>query len=293
MKRLILILVLLILYMICSSFNKTAEYFDADYMLPQKIYCYWDNYNDNKIIQCHFRNWIKNIPTGWQVILLDKKNVHQHVSKDFMNKYSNLPAFRFADFLRLYLLLNNGGVWFDLSSFIINGSFLDIYRDEMLANKYDICLYEFSARSIKENHIYIPYYENWFLMAPKGSIFIRDLYNEFNKAYDMDFLQYKNKILRPSNLDMTHTLGYDDKTYLMQHVIIQTLILKNKYKINHKFAEESMFKLQQDNKWINKNIINDILTRTNWTNIYAVKLIRGNMLNINNPDLYIQKIDSL
>ena len=38
----------------------------------------------------------------------------------------------------------NGGVWIDISTIILNGHFLDDYRNEMIQNKYDCLLYEYS-----------------------------------------------------------------------------------------------------------------------------------------------------
>jgi len=96
-----------------------------------------------------------------------------------MQKYGNIESFRFSDFLRLELLQKNGGVWIDISTIIIKGNFLDNYYNEMIDKRYDILVYEFPSRTINKNH---PYLENWFIMAPKNSRFINDLYTEFNKS---------------------------------------------------------------------------------------------------------------
>jgi GR25 family glycosyltransferase involved in LPS biosynthesis len=43
--------------------------------------------------------------------------------------------------------------------------------------EYDICLYEYPDKTNQNTQ----YLENWFLMAPKESVFINDLYFEFDK----------------------------------------------------------------------------------------------------------------
>ena len=289
--NIILILLLSgIIYLLC---HKTVENYENEYILPKTIYCYWDTFQDNQLIQSHYRNWKRRVPSDWTIIQLDKDNVSQYVDSEFMNKYSDLPSYRFADFLRLYLLLKNGGVWIDFGSFIVDGKFLDDYYNEMHTQKYDVCLYEYTTRSTKMNHVHIPYYENWFIVAPKNSRFIKDLYDEFVKAHQMNFLTYKKEVLGNAYTNLTNTLGYEDGTYLMQHAIIQILIVKNEYNINRKLAEESMFKIQESHNWNGTQIIEDILTRTDWSNIYAVKLTSGVRVHITNEQDYINKIDSL
>ena len=177
--------------------NRVFRKLHTPYILPKVIYCYWDNLEGNIIIKSHIDTWKRNIPKDWEIIILNKNNVSKYVDSNFLNKYINLPAFRFADFLRLYLLKNNGGVWMDAASIIINGKFLNNYYDEMITNKYDVTLYELKDHSKK-----YPYLENWFLMAPQNSKFITDLYNEFSKSFEMGFLNYKRNILCNSGIEI-------------------------------------------------------------------------------------------
>ena len=78
--------------------------YDDNYILPKKIYAYWDNLDENKLIQKFVENWRKKIPDSWEIIILDKKSINNYVSSEFIKKYNSLEAFRFADFLRLDLL---------------------------------------------------------------------------------------------------------------------------------------------------------------------------------------------
>jgi hypothetical protein len=269
--------------------------YDDYYILPKKIYAYWDNLDENKLIQKFTENWRKKIPDSWEIIILDKKSINNYVSSEFIKKYNRLESFRFSDFLRLELLKNNGGVWMDISTLILTGDFLDTYRNEMIDKRYNVCLYEFPSRTIDKNN---PYLENWFIMAPKNSRFINDLYTEFNKSFEMGFIKYKKEVLIPSGTNLKQSISYDDKqTYKMQHAIINYLIhTGKKYNINIKNALNSMFRLQDKLKWNYDDIINFILENDLENHdIYAIKIIkniRTSIINIG-EDKFIERMDRI
>jgi hypothetical protein len=291
-------IILCIIFYLLDIFlgSKKENFYDYDYyILPKKIYAYWDNLDENKLIQKFAENWRKKIPPSWEIIILDKNSVRDYVSNEFMEKYSRLESFRFSDFLRLDLLKNNGGVWMDISTLIITSDFLDTYRNEMINKKYDVCLYEYPSRTIDKNN---PYLENWFIMAPKNSRFINDLYTEFNKSFEMGFLEYKNKVLIPSGTNLKQSIGYDDKeTYLMQHAIVNYLIhTGEEYNINIKNALNSMFKLQDKLNGNNDQVVNYIIDNDLENHdIYAIKFIGTSRKSIQNigEDKFIERMDRI
>jgi hypothetical protein len=190
------ILILIILYLLFiillkkNIFKKQLEYFTNDkeeYILPKYIYAYWDNLKGEELINSFIKNWEKKINPEWKIIIITKDTLKNYVSKEFIKKYEHLPSFRFSDFLRLELLLNTGGIWMDISTIIVDSSFLDNFYNEMIYSKFDVCIYELKPLTISENY---PYLENWFIMAPKNSPYIKDLYDEFSKAEKMDFLNF-------------------------------------------------------------------------------------------------------
>jgi hypothetical protein len=300
----ILLIIFIIMIILCIIFylldiflgSKKENFYDYDnYILPKKIYGYWDNLDENKLIQKFAENWRKKIPPSWEIIILDKNSVRDYVSNEFMEKYSRLESFRFSDFLRLDLLKKNGGVWMDISTLIITSDFLDTYRNEMINKKYDVCLYEYPSRTIDKNN---PYLENWFIMAPKNSRFINDLYTEFNKSFEMGFLEYKNKVLIPSGTNLKQSIGYDDKeTYLMQHAIVNYLIhTGEEYNINIKNALNSMFKLQDKLNGNNDQVVNYIIDNDLENHdIYAIKFIGTSRKSIQNigEDKFIERMDRI
>ncbi len=295
----IIILIIVLFYFLNIYLNtRKNEHFNnnnnihENYQLPKTIYGYWDNLDTNPLIQAHIDTWKRNIPNDWNIVILTKNNVKNYVDNDFYNKFHTLNSVRFSDFLRMYLLSKNGGVWMDAGTIIIDGIFLDKYRDEMINAKADVLLYEFKDHSLP-NH---PYLENWFIMAPKGSSIITDLYNEFDTAFDMDFLEYKEKVLKPK-IDLSNTIKYGQSTYHLQHSIFIYLLQQNpdKYNLLLKDPNESMFKAQKINQWKSEKLVDYIINNNDWTGYYAIKLVGFNRSAINdsNRKLFINKLNSL
>ena len=132
------------------------------------------------------------------------------------------------------------------------------------------------------------------MMAPKNSKIITDLYTEFEKAYDMGFLKYKQKFLIPSGILLEKTVGYDDNTYLLQHAIFHYLFKQGKkYNLKLNNASDSMFKLQTIFGWDNDVIINFIMVNNIWDGFYAVKLTKGARASITNEKEYIKKLNNI
>ena len=288
MIKIILILVLFFLILYC--FNTIEKFTNNNYILPKVIYCYWHD-SESKLMNAFVNNWKNKLSKEWQIIFINDNNINNYVNNEFIKKYNNLEKFRFSDFLRLELLKNNGGVWMDISTIITNGNFLDKYHKEMIDNNYDVCVYEFEDRTLIQSE---PYLENWFIMAPKNSKYIIDLYNQFEKAREMDFLVYKKNILLPSGINLLKTLNYEDSTYLMQHAIVHYLLKTgNQYKINKKNAKESFLKLHISLVWDSDKIINNILTNNDWSNYYAIKLCGNQRKTIKNEEEFIKRINTI
>jgi len=303
MIEIITICILIIIYIIYNNLNirsfiksnkivKKKDLLDS-YILPKVVYGFWDNLDENIIIQSHIRSWRRHLSSEWEIIILNKDNVYKYVDESFINKYGSgeLDATRFSDFLRIELLTKKGGCWMDASLFILNGKFLDDMYNEMIKNQYDGCFYEY--KELTQN-ILQPHIDNWFIMAPKGSKILTDLYYEFNKAFDMGFLKYKQDILMKTDINLKKTIGYGNDTYLLQHAIFHYLLKDgNPYNIELKNATDSFYLIQLIYNWNNNKVINYIMNETNWGKMYGVKLTKSNRNAIEDKEAYVRKIDSL
>ena len=288
---LFLFILIIIINKLCNNENFSNIQSENSYILPKIIYCYWDD-EKNKLMNCFINNWKRKLSKGWTIHFINNSNIRTYVSEEFLDKYTYLESFRFSDFLRLELLKNTGGVWLDISTIIFNSNFLEKYYQEMMNKQYDVCMYEFETRTLVKSE---PYLENWFIMAPKNSKFIIDLYNEFERARSIDFVIYKNNILKKSGINLTNTLKYDDHfTYLMQHAIIHYLLKTgNKYKINIKSAVESFFKLHDLSHWKNHKIISKFMKNNDWSNYYAIKLGAHQRVYIDDENEFMRKLNNL
>lgn len=259
-----------------------------EYILPKVIYTFWDK--ESKLINSYVNTWNRNIPKDWTIEFVNNQNLTNYVDDEFYHMFQNLKkkeAFRFADFLRFYLLIKNGGVWMDASTIVVNGQFLDDYYNEMHRKKADLLLYELDTYSVKD----APYLENWFLMAPKNSIFCIDIYNEFQYSYIMGFSKYKIKILKPI-IYIKNTLPYK-QVYFMQHAIIVYLLSKKtNYNYIVKNALESMIKLYSKYNWDVDKMNNHILSE-DLSDMYAIKINSQQRKGIKDVEQMIQKLDSI
>jgi len=277
---LIIIFILVILFILLHIYLKKKESF-SNYTLPKTIYTYWDDLDNNIFIKKNIEDWQKKIK-NWKIVVITNDNLHEYVDDTFIKTYysNKIKIQHFSDFLRIKLLIENGGLWMDPSIIILNSEFINSIYNEMHNNRYDISLFEYPNKSFSKNSL--PYLENWFIMAPKNSNLLVDLQREFNKAHEMSFIMYKKDILIPSNIDLSPTIGYDDNTYLMQHAIINLLMfINNYYKINIKNANDSMFFLQNKYNW-DSHKIKDHLLNEDISNLYAIKFTGGNRDIFNN-----------
>jgi len=265
----LLIIILIIILILCFLIKKKHIYH-----VPRVIYTFWDRIEENEIMQAIMENRKKQIPPGWELIVLSKSTVDRYVNADLLAQWSDVGAVRFSDFLRVYLLSKNGGVWMDAGILITNGNFLEQYRQEMMETKADVLLYEYKRYSTPGQ----PYLENWFFMCPKNSHFMKDLCHEFMTSFSVGFLQYKNEVLAP-HVSFEHTLLKGQDTYHMQHGIISYMMKTRKDRYTGmiiKDAQESMFKAQDAVNWDHKELIRQIIGNHDWSQYYAIKLTGAN-----------------
>ena len=197
------------------------------------------------------------------------KNIDRYIPKSYYSKFNNLLYQHFADHMRLYLLEKYGGVWMDGSILIKNPIFLNNMYEDMINNKYDIGLFEYSVKS-SHNH---PYLENWFIIAPQNSDIIKKWKNEFDKCYDIGEDKCRKDVIK-SGINIENTIKYHN--YLMMHAIMNKLYFENKIdkkKIKTYEASESMFYIQDKFNWNHDKVVEFILSDEfdKLDNIYMIK----------------------
>jgi hypothetical protein len=284
----ILILILIIIFLILNK-KKYGEI----YYLPKKIFTFWHSEDLHPIVKIHIDNWKKKLPE-WEIILITMKNIHEYIPKSYYSQFKDLIYQHFADHIRLYLLEKYGGVWMDGSILIKNSLFINNMYDNMIKNKNDIGLFEYSIKS-SNKHAYL---ENWFIMAPQNSDIIKIWKNDFDKCYNVGEDKCRKDIIK-SGIDIENTIKSNN--YLMMHAIMNKLYFQNKIdknKIKIYEASDSMFYIQDKFNWNHNKVVEFILSDEfdKLDNIYMIKYTKHTKNAFDNEDKinrYRQKISYL
>jgi len=242
-----LIICILVVCIIFAIFNHSS------YTLPKIVWSYWDTDERPELIQQIHTYNVKHLD-GWTVKFLNKKDLAQYIHpSSYPIGYDKLKPAHQADWIRLYLLSKYGGVWMDASIVLNDGSALNRLYQESIQKQSQFTGFTFKndepkCRSPRGISLYV---ENWFIMAPKGSSVVYAWNQEYEKAIQMGFLEYRHELER-RQVD-THLI-YGDKmdTYLTQHACFQAVVQKQFYWLPSMIflqAEDSMFKLHMKCKF--------------------------------------------
>ena len=274
------IILLIILLIICIYLIPRDGF--SNYDLSKVIWSYWHSDDmPEQIRQIQENNKRKLI--GWNIVIVTKTNKYNYIDK-VDDKYADsllLSHAHYADWVRLYLLKKYGGVWMDASIIINNPQYLNYLWNESVMQKYELTGFNLSA--LEDNSVEDPVIENWFIMAPKGSEIISLWFEEFEKALDMGFLQYKNNsISNGIKYQNIFRDGYFD-VYLTQHGCLQVVLQKRinrKPKIFYKNAMDTMFKIQGDCGWKQDCFKEKILDKSYSKKIPFIKLRSDERVNL-------------
>ena len=222
-------------------------------IFPKKIWSYWHTKSLPDIIKRCVENW-KKLNPDYDIVILNNSNYTSYIKGCDILKY---PTCRFharvADFMRIHVLNQNGGIWLDAST-ILHESL------DWVLKLYQINFYEFIGYRIvsKETKPEYPAIENWFMAAPLNSEFIQkwlDIFLESNKFHsDYDYLLYIESLgIDLQNLSKT---GYLTMHYAVQYVLQKQMSIEDiKTKIYLEKAENGPFKYLHNNGWKHKESI--------------------------------------
>lgn len=245
---LILITVIQLITLYFVNRPLTAE----PYVLPKLIWIYWDTEELPPLITKIKRYNAPNLE-GWTVIYLNNNTLSDYVpASAYPKNYDTLilPAHK-SDWLRLFLLSTYGGCWMD-AGIIINTpqAMQDLYT-ESLISRADLTCFRTGPHTFvhRSGRVLPKAIDNWCIMAPKESMMIKLWLEQFEKAIEMGFLQYKKAVMAKGvDISAIHFDNLED-TYLTQHITIEAVVQNPALKIPPmviKVAEDSMTKLQAE-----------------------------------------------
>ena len=214
-------------------------------MLPRIIWMFWDDVKIPLNIQ-HIIDHNKKILVNWEIIILNNETIRNYI-KEFPKKYNTTVIQQKADWIRLYLLKNYGGVWSDISIIYNDENKLDELWKK--SNEYDYTGF-YSGKKRNDIHEII---ENWFIMCKKNSKIITLWFDEYTRAMDEGFLAYKNRIIHEGTIINKNNKKPNDvyftAYYCLQHILQN---LKTIPKMNLLNAYDSMFFITKKCGWKNK-----------------------------------------
>jgi hypothetical protein len=219
--------------------------------VPKIVWSYWDS-NPPKSVQQILENNQTTL-RGWNCRFLNAKTLKNYLDiKQFPKEYNNLKPQHQADYIRLALLQQYGGVWLDSSIILNSEEELNRMRREMVATGSELAV--FSLGEPEETYV-----ENWFIMAPEKSSVVEDWFKEYDSAVRLGFLKYKKELYtRGIQINERIYKKDDDIVYLTQHACFQAVFQRatkvQRSRILLYKSEHSMFKLQLQCEWNNRCI---------------------------------------
>ena len=245
----ILFLTTIIIICVLSVYftEKTIESFDTN-NIPKKIWTFWDGEKPSFINKC-IDSWKKYNP-DYEIIVLNKKNLHEYLPNLDMNLKHVDDVRHFSDIIRIYILAEYGGIWSD-ASIICYGSYDWIIE---VQQKKEV---EFVGFWIQNELKDSPSIENWFFAAPQNSIMVNDWKDALMESQNYNTKEeYINMLKENYNLDQI-----DDPTYLWMHSAMQKILQdkKNDYKYEIYSARDGPFKYLQENDWKPDKGIKDLI----------------------------------
>jgi hypothetical protein len=194
--------------------------------VPKIIWAYWHSEDIPPLIKKMLVSRQQILKT-WQFYVLNEKTVRNFLY-DFPKNYESLSTTHQSDWIRVSLLRLYGGCWLD-ASIIINSEheFEEMYARACYQRSEFTGFYTPRALVNNDKRSFV---ENWFIMAPKNSTILVALSNEYRKAIEMGYLQYRN-LIEQQRTDVATKHIYNQKekedVYLTNYVCLQVVLHDN------------------------------------------------------------------
>lgn len=252
------------------------EGFFEEHRIPRVIWSYWDKPTKPQLVEHITRCWSSRL-SGWTIHHLNNDTYMSYLPKGCsIPNMSNLKPAHFADWLRLKLLETHGGVWMDASIVPRRDTFLNSMHHQIDINsKYEVYV---CHSGITDG---IPLIENFFIIAPPQSPFIKDWLSEYEKAIAIGFETYRDVLMNknPEHIDLKQIqkIYASDDTYLTQHVCAQVVIQRRGSHPNYILttdAYDSLYAHVKKNGWNCQKNMEELIYTDLYDHIDMVKLIR-------------------
>ncbi len=233
---LIISILIIIINKLLYAINKISKHNFKEYnkypiikssKIPNVIYTYWHNENIPTFINKCINSWKRHNPS-YDIIIINKNNINKYIPFDIYKLKFAKSNQQVADFIRIYVLSVNGGIWLDASIYL-NKS-LDWVHSYQVNENSEFIGYKIDGTCKYKETLKYPIVENWFLSCIPNSKFMKDWNDMFFSINNYNSINdYVNFINKTTDLN-----GICSPTYLTMHIACQ-YILQN-YNHNYKLS---------------------------------------------------------
>lgn len=221
-------------------------------VIPKVIWTYWHQAPVPEFIaQCH-ANWQRFAPDHeLRVVYQNTLNLWLD-AQVITEQFNQLPPFRQADWLRLQLLAQHGGIWMDASTLLSqNLDWVHALQAEQGSEYVGFYIDRFTTRPD------LPMVENWFMAAVAQSPFIKALVTEFEQALRMGEVNYLALLdAQGQRENAVQGLDLQYQNYLIMHVAASALLdrMPQAYHLALVRAEDSALGFHAALKWRKRHL---------------------------------------
>lgn len=214
---------------------------------PKIIWTFWHDAQVPEVVFRCIAGW-RQLNPHYQVHLVTVDSMHAWLD-EIPSNLADYEITKQADWLRLALLAQYGGVWIDAS--IIMTRPLDSWLPALFKQQQGSYV-GFYLERYNSDPTY-PLIENWFIAACPGDPFIRDWLQLFRtEVIDQGTEHYLNKLRQAGVLDR-YRQQFSNPSYHTMHVAAQQLLHRDdaeqRYGLTLLRAEDMAFKLQHASAW--------------------------------------------
>ncbi|MGS0754674.1 glycosyltransferase family 32 protein [Roseateles sp. GG27B] len=220
--------------------------------IPKIIWSYWHQTPVPEFVALCQANWTRFAPDH-EVRMLSQDSIQTWLASAELNsQFDTLPPYRQADWLRLQLLAQHGGLWIDAST-ILTQSLAWVHQQQQAQQVEYIGFYIDRFTQKPEQ----PIVENWFMAAVPGSAFVTDLAREFNRALYLGETPYLAELQAQGLLEqVSQGLGPKDRQYLIMHVAAAVVLDRAaaNYRLFLSRAEDTAFAFHTALRWRKRHL---------------------------------------
>lgn len=245
----------------------------SETVIPKIIWSYWQQEPLPLFIaRCH-ENWQRFAPDH-EVRIVSRENLAQWISTPIISNFESLPPYRQADWIRVQLLRQHGGIWMDASIILTHDlNWVQRIQQEQSSEYVGFYLNKFTARMDQ------PIIENWFMAAIPNSRYIVDLAIEFDRALAISEAQYLIELEQQGKRErIAQKLNASTQRYLIMHMTASVLLDRNSmyYRLALTRAEDSALAFHHSLSWRKRQLYAKLALMSCPKSLPALIKLRGN-----------------